>query len=147
MPRKTIKQRQVDKRSTEQDINPTDTDDSKNRVRSVIDNLTGKESPDDIMVELLDVLEETKSQPVAGKYYIFVYNPKTPNIRYDSNPFVAVTDVFQWGFRGLNFHWSKSSQGMRQYTWNEVPGGIYEVYASEVKDLQALPFANFRINS
>ena len=90
MPRKTLRQRQDNRKSSEQDLHPTDTDDSKNRVRSVVDNLNGKESADDIMLELLDVLEETKGSPVSGKYYIFVYNPKTPNIRYDQNPLVGV---------------------------------------------------------
>ena len=59
MPRKTLKERQDTKKSTEQDLYPTDTDDTKNRVRSVIDNLTGKEDPDDIMLELLEVLQES----------------------------------------------------------------------------------------
>ena len=41
-----------------------------------------------------------------------------------------------------NFHWNE----IRQYTWNEVAGGLYEVYASEVKDLYMIPFANFKLN-
>jgi len=143
MPRKTLKERQETKKSTEQDLYPTDTDDKKNRVRSVVDNLTGKEDPDDVMLELLEVLEESQTKPTSGKIYIFVYNPKTPNIRYDQNPLVGVTDVFQWGFRGINFHWGKS----RQYTWSEIAGSLYEINRSELKDLQGINFANFRINS
>lgn len=143
MPRKTLKERQEAKKSTEQDLYPTDTDDTRNRVRSVIDNLTGKENPDDIMLELLEVLQESGSTPLSGKFYIFVYNPKTPNIRYDQNPLVGVTDVFPWGFRGINFHWRQP----RQYTWSEVAGSLYEVTLSELKDLQSLNFANFRINN
>jgi len=138
MPRKTVKE-QKQKR-------PTDTDTNRNRIRVVTDELVGNEDPDDIMIELMETLKESESPPTdvqSGKFYIFVYNPKTPNIQYDQNPFVAVTDIFRWGFRGINFHWRQP----RQYTWDEVPGGIYEVYASEVKDLQALPFANFRLNS
>jgi hypothetical protein len=64
-------------------------------------------------------------------------------INYDQNPFVAVTDIFPWGFRGENFHWRQ----MRQYTWSEVAGGLYEVYPAEVKDLNALSFANIRLNN
>ena len=135
MPRKTLKQRQGK--------NPTDTDTNKNRVRSVLDNIVGNEDPDDLMLELLEVLQESPKVPVPGKFYIFVYNPKTPNIQYDQNPFVAVTDVFRWGFKGINFHWGE----LRQYTWDEIPGKIYEVYPAEVKDLQELPFANIRLNS
>ena len=112
-------------------------------MRSVIDNLTGREKPDDIMLELLEVLQESGSQPESGKFYIFVYNPKTPNIRYDQNPLVGVTDLFEWGFRGINFHWGQP----RQYTWSEVAGSLYEVIRFELKDLQSIQFANFRINS
>ena len=34
-----------------------------------------------------------------------------------------------------------------QYTWDEIVGEIYEVYQSEIKDLQTIPFGNFRLNS
>ena len=122
---------------------PTDTDTNRNRVRGIMDDLIGIEDPDDIMVELLNVLQEGPKVPQVGKLYIFVYNAKTPLIRYDQNPFVAVTDIFPWGFRGENFHWRQ----MRQYTWSEVAGGLYEVYPAEVKDLNALSFANIRLNS
>ena len=135
MPRKTLQERQKKR--------VTDTDSHENRVRSVLDGITGKESGDDLMIELMEVLQESGKIPNVGKFYIFVYNAKTPNIQYDQNPLVAVTDVYQWGFRGLNLHWGES----RQYTWNEVAGSLYEVYPSEIKDLQALPFSNFRINT
>jgi hypothetical protein len=94
-------------------------------------------------MELISVLTEGSKLPEVGKIYIFIYNPKTPNIEYDQNPFVAVTNVFQWGFRGENFHWRQP----RNYTWAEVAGGLYEVYPSEVKDLSMIPFANFRLNN
>lgn len=141
MPRKTLKE-QKGKR-------PTDTDKNVNRIRSVIDGLVGNEYPDDVMLELVQVLEESSASEVqSGKYYVFNYGPKTPNIEYDSNPLVAVTDVFSWGFRGINFHWkTKASSPMRQYTWNEVTMGIYEIYSSELKDVESLPFQNFKLNN
>ena len=71
------------------------TDDKSNRIRSVMDNVIGTEDPDDLMIELIDVLEEGGKVPETGRYYVFVYNPKTPNIRYDQNPLVAVSDVFK----------------------------------------------------
>ena len=135
MPKKTLKERQQKK--------ITDTDKNQNRVRPILDGIIGNEDPDDLMLELLEVVSESGNIPNVGKYYIFVYNPKTLNISYDQNPFVAVTDVFQWGFKGINFHWGE----MRQYTWSEIAGSLYEVYPSEIKDLQAIPFANIRINS
>ena len=119
------------------------TDDNSNRVRSVIDGVIGTEDPDDLMIELMEVLTESGKVPQSGKYYIFVYQPKTPNIQYDQNPFVAVTDVFSWGFRGINFHWRE----VRQYTYNEIAGQIYEVYSEEVSDVREIPFAKFRLNS
>jgi hypothetical protein len=122
---------------------PTDTDTNRNRIRSVLNGITGRENSDDLMLKLLEVIPETGKIPQAGKFYIFVYAAKTPNIRYDQNPLVAVTTVFQWGFKGLNMHWGET----RQYTWDEVVGSLYEVFPSEIKDLQAIPFANFRINN
>ena len=131
MPRKTLKQRK----------NPSETSD--NRIRGVIDNLIGNEKPDDLMIEILSVLSEVDKVPQSGKFYTFVYNPKTPNIQYDQNPLVAVTDIFSWGFRGINFHWNET----RQYTWDEIPGGIYEVRSDELEDLRTIPYANIRLNS
>ena len=144
MPRETLLQAQRRKLAEQKAAKrPTDTDTNRNRIRAVSDSIIGVRDPDDVMIALLEVLTESPKQTVQpGKLYIFVYNAKTPQLRYDQNPFVAVTDIFQWGFRGINFHWNES----RQYTWNEVAGGIYEVYPSEVKDLQMIPFANFKLN-
>ena len=76
-------------------MNSYPTDDNANRVRSVVDSLIGTEEADDIMIELMDSLTNTStSSPSVGKYYVFVYSAKTPNIQFDSNPLVAVTDVF-----------------------------------------------------
>lgn len=123
---------------------PTDTDTNRNRVRGVADKIIGIKDPDDVMIALLEVLTESPARGIqAGKMYVFVYNAKTPQLRYDQNPFVAVTDVMPWGFRGINFHWGET----RQYTWSEVAGGVYEVYSSEVKDLQMIPFANYQLNT
>jgi hypothetical protein len=125
MPRKTLKQRKI------------------NRISPIVKKLIGTESADDLMIELMSILEETRNPPESGKFYIFVYNAKTPNVRYDQNPLVAVTDVFTWGFRGLNYHWGE----VRQYTWDEVAGGMYEVYQEELSDLRRIPFGNIRLNS
>jgi hypothetical protein len=133
MPRKTLKQRR--------EGNPTD--DNENRVRSVIDNVIGTEDPDDLMLEIMSVLQESGRVPQAGKFYTFVYSPKTPNISYDQNPLVAVTEVYKWGFKAINFHWGE----LRQYTWSEVAGQLYEVYPDELADLREVPFANIRLNS
>jgi hypothetical protein len=122
MPRKTLQERKI------------------NRIAPLVRKLIGTESSDDLMIELMSILPETKTRPVAGKFYIFVYNAKTTGIQYDQNPLVAVTEVYTWGFKGINFHWGES----RQYTWDEVAGGLYEVYQQELADLRRLPFSNIR---
>jgi hypothetical protein len=115
----------------------------RNRVSGIVKNLLGTESADDIMLQLLEVLTETNEPPRTGSLYVFVYNAKTPNMRYDQNPLIAVTGVYQWGFRAFNYHWGKE----RNYTWDEVAGGMYEVYKEELTDLRRLPFGNIRLNS
>ena len=69
------------------------------------------------MLMIMDALKDTVTPaPEPGTICTFVYNAKTPGIAYDQHPLVAVTELFQWGFRGLNFHW----QEYRQYTWEEL---------------------------
>ena len=125
-------------------MNSYPTDDNSNRVRSVVDSLIGTEGADDIMIELMNTLTNTvTSSPSVGKYYVFVYNAKTPNIQFDSNPLVAVTDVFEWGFRGINLHVGQ----YRNYTYNELVGQLYEVNSYELSDVRELPFGKMQLNS
>ena len=125
-------------------MNSYPTDDNSNRVRSVVDSLIGTEGADDIMIELMDTLTNTvTSSPSVGKYYVFVYNAKTPNIQFDSNPLVAVTDVFEWGFRGINLHIGQ----YRNYTYNELVGELYEVNSDELSDVRELPYGKMQLNS
>ena len=125
-------------------MNSYPTDDNSNRVRSVVDSLIGTEGADDIMIELMDTLTNTvTSSPSVGKYYVFVYNAKTPNIQFDSNPLVAVTDVFECGFRGINLHIGQ----YRNYTYNELVGELYEVNSDELSDVRELPFGKMQLNS
>ena len=114
-----------------------------NRITEIKDNLIGGESPDDMMLEILEVLTETVLVPEPGKYYTFVYQPKTPNIEYDEFPLVAVTSIFQWGFRGLNFHWGQ----IRQYTWEEVIGQLHIVTNEEIQSLRGIPYQKMRLNN
>ena len=125
-------------------MNSYPTDDKENRVRSVVYGLIGTEEDDDIMIELMDNLSTTAtSSPSVGRYYVFVYSAKTPNIQYDSNPLVAVTDVFEWGFRGINLHVGQ----YRNYTYNELVGQLYEVNSYELSDVRELPFGKMQLNS
>ena len=117
-------------------IHPTD--DNENRVRGVVKGLIGNEDPDELMIELMDAVSDSYAVvPEIGKYYIFIYLPKTPNIQYDQNPLVIVTDIFRWGFRGRNYHWGGQH---RQYTWEELQGNLYEIYPDELADVREIPF-------
>ena len=113
------------------------------RLDPIMKRFIGNESADDLATDILEVLTEGSNVPEAGNFYVFVYRAKTPGIAYDSHPLVAVTDVFQWGFKGLNYHWGE----MRQYTFPEVVGGLYKVDEMELRDLRTLPFVKIRLNS
>ena len=79
------------------------------------DMLVGNETPDEIMDLIRDTFESVLV-PEVGGYYTFIYSPKTPNLQYDQYPLVAVTELFSWGFRGINYHWGD----YRNYGWGEV---------------------------
>lgn len=115
---------------------------SKNRIAPIMDVLIGIEDPDELMLEILGVLTDVSPVPDVGKFYTFVYKPKTENVQYDAHPLVAVTDVFKWGFKGINFHWGKP----RQYTWIEIVGNMHLIRTEEFKDIRTLPFGKFSIS-
>jgi len=100
----------------------------------------GTNDQEEMMLEIMELLNDTVTPvPDVGTLCTFVYNAKTPEIRYDQHPLVAVTDLFSWGFRGLNFHW----QEYRQYTWEELAGQVYIVQREELDDLLSIPYAKF----
>ena len=93
--------------------------------------------PEEMMMQIMDLLSGTVTPiPDVGGFYTFIYNAKTPNIRYDQHPLIACTEVLRWGFRGINLHLRKS----RQYTWDEVAGQLYIVEYDEVDDLMKIPY-------
>ena len=111
-----------------------------NRIDGIKEKLNGISDSEDMMLEIMGALNNTvEAIPSVGKYYTFVYNAKTPNVQYDQHPLVAVTDLFRWGFRGINFHWQSS----RNYTWEELTGQVYMVKSIELDDLLAIPYAKF----
>ena len=112
---------------------------NENRIEAIKNKLTSSD-PEDLMLEIMGALNNTvEAIPSVGKYYTFVYNAKTPNVQYDQHPLVAVTDLFRWGFRGINFHWQSS----RNYTWDELIGEMYMVKSIELDDLLSIPYAKF----
>ena len=113
------------------------------RLQEVVDGATGLRDPEDIMEQIMEALNDTVTPiPDPGNYYTFIYNAKTPKIRYDQHPLIACTSLERWGFKGLNFHWRKS----RNYTWNELAGQLYIVQYNELDDLLAIPYGKFILN-
>ena len=111
-----------------------------NRIEPIKEELETTNDPEDLMLMIMDALNDTVSPiPEVGKFYTFVYNAKTPRIQYDQHPLIACTDLQQWGFKGLNFHWRQS----RNYTWEELAGQLYIVDYNELDDLLAIPYAKF----
>ena len=105
--------------------------------------IEGAEDADLIMMNILQIFNETDLVPDAGKFYTFIYQAKTPKLEYDEHPLVAVTEVFRWGFKGYNYHWRQ----MRQYTWAEIVGSLHVVRENEVRYLSSLPYGKKRINN
>ena len=139
MPRKTLKQRRERDAAREQEDFGFD-DTPSNRIEAIKDELETTNDPEDRMLMIMDALKDTVSPiPEVGKFYTFVYNAKTPRIQYDQHPLIACTDLQQWGFKGLNFHWRQS----RNYTWEELAGQLYIVDYTELDDLLAIPYAKF----
>ena len=107
------------------------------------DMLLGNESPDEIMDLIRDTFESVLV-PEVGGYYTFVYSPTTPDIQYDQYPLVAVTELFSWGFRGINYHWGE----YRNYGWGEVgANSFHQISDMEIKSVRSLPFAKYLLNN
>ena len=112
-----------------------------NRIRPVSDSLVSIKNPDELADRVKSVLVEGPVVPIPGSYYMFRYMAKTPEIKFDLNPLVQVTEVFSYGFIAYNFHWGRN----RKYSYPEIQGGLYEVTADELKDLELIPFQNFQM--
>lgn len=114
------------------------------RVRELLKRVNQSEitNPEDIMILIMEIFKDQVFTPEVGKFYTFVYNPKTPNIEYDQHPLIACTEIQKWGFRGMNFHWRK----YRNYTWQEVAGKLHVVNYNELDELMSLQYGKFRLN-
>jgi hypothetical protein len=114
-----------------------------NRIESEKDSIRDLGDPEEMMLEIMTILNETVVIPDLGEVYTYIYNAKTPRLKYDQHPLVAVTSVNRWGFSGLNFHWNQ----VRNYTWNEIPGSLHLVRTSELQSLLDIPYAYYLTNS
>ena len=114
-----------------------------NRIEPIIDELNETHDQEDQMLMIMEALNNTVTPiPEVGQFCTFVYNAKTPGISYDQHPLVAVTELYRWGFRGLNFHW----RDYRQYTWEELAGQVYIVKREELDDLMSIQYGKFILN-
>ena len=129
MARKTLKQRRdrdLNRDLERQQLETFGIDESDNpndRVGQLQQKIKGLNDPQDIMMEIISIFQETEIIPDVGKYYTFIYIPKTRDLAFDNFPLIACIDVFRWGFRGVNFHWND----YRNYTWQEVAGMLHVV--------------------
>ena len=114
-----------------------------NRIESIKQDLQSEKNLDDRMELIMYALNDTVTPiPEEGNICTFKYYAKTPKLRYDQHPLVAVSDVFPWGFRGINFH----HQEYRQYTWEELGTQVYIVNRTELDDLLSLSYGKFVLN-
>ena len=53
-----------------------------NRLENLVSDIIDMGDSDDMMLAITEVLTDTEIIPDVGKYYTFIYSPKTPRIRY-----------------------------------------------------------------
>ena len=117
---------------------------TENRLEHVVSDIIAMNDADDRMMAIMETLNDTVvTVPDVGRYYTFIYDPKTPRIRYDQFPLIACVGLFRWGFRGINYHWP----GFRNYDWQQSIGNLYQAYPGEIYDLRSIPYQNFKINN
>ena len=117
---------------------------TENRLENVVSDIIAMSDSDDRMMAIMETLNDTVvTVPDVGRYYTFIYDPKTPRIRYDEFPLIACVGLFRWGFRGINYHWP----GFRNYDWQQSIGNLYQAYPLEINDLRSIPYQRFRINN
>ena len=114
-----------------------------NRIEPVRQDIQSESNVDDRMELIMYALNDTVTPiPEEGNICTFRYFAKTPNIEYDQHPLVAVTDLYPWGFRGINFHWGE----YRQYTFLELGTQVYIVQQDELDDLLSLQYGKLVLN-
>lgn len=111
-----------------------------NRLSNLLKNTSRKSSPEYILHQMMKLLGKSSVIPSVDKYYVFVYQAKTPDLIYDQHPLIKCTSLQSWGFVGFNYHWKK----YRRYTWSEVLTDLYEVKPSEFKTALKFNIAKFK---
>jgi len=111
-----------------------------NRLDPIMYKLKGTEDPDELMIEIMEVLKDIDYAPnKIGNLFTFIYTPKTSNILYDQHPLVEVTEITRWGFKGFNYHWNR----IRNYTFPEIVGPMHRINRQELEALRTIPYRKF----
>lgn len=111
----------------------------KTRIDLLKEKLKGISDPEDMMIEIISIFTEKDWVPQVGNYYTFIYNAKTPGLLYDQHPLIACMEIYNWGFRGINFHFGE----LRSYTWEEVAGQLHFVKKDEIGYMRNLKYAKY----
>jgi hypothetical protein len=64
---------------------------------------SGTTDPEEIMMIIMEVFKEEVLYPEPGKFYTFLYKPKTPDIEYDQHPLIACTSLKDGDLKELIF--------------------------------------------
>ena len=145
MARKTLKQRRdrdLNRDLKRQQLETFGLDEVENpndRVGQLRQKIEGLVDPESIMLEIISIFQEPEIIPDVGKYYTFIYIPKTKDLAFDNFPQIPCIDIFKWEFRGVNFHWND----YRNYTWQEVAGFLHVVKDDEIEYMKTIPYGYF----
>jgi len=117
-----------------------------------------------IAFEYLFDKDYAKSDVMVGKFYLFEYDPKTKVqlARWDKYPLVLVTNIYEDGFMGANFHYTTQKQRMilakkflnskvtiplkllHRYIVSRADNLFFEVPEEELVEFAALSIEEFR---
>ena len=109
------------------------------------------------------LFNNAKDDVTVGKFYLFEYDPKTKLqlARWDRYPLVLVTNIYEDGFMGTNFHYTTEKQRMilakkflnrnvriplkllHRYIISRADNLFFEVPESELVEFAALPIEQF----
>ena len=104
-----------------------------------------------------------KDSVMVGKFYLFEYDPKTKLqlARWDKYPMVLVTNLYEDGFMGANFHYTTGKQRMilakkflnsnvriplkllHRYIVGRADNLFFEIPEEELVEFAALPIEQF----
>jgi len=116
---------------------------AKNRISPLVKRQYGTEDADRVMNDLMYVLRDSQTPvPQAGNYYTFIYYAQKPGLLTDRYPIVAVTEVFEWGFNGINLHLNEP----RRYNFAGAPSPFYQIKNVELESALVLPLMNLKQN-